>query len=281
MMELIKQNKGKALDKLPKSFVPSPSYLISTKYDGNYVQIYVNDNIVRMFTSGGKEFYIESVAHQLASLRGSWFIEAEYVGTNGKLGDRVNSSTGSFRSKYSKGITVEDVNGKFMVFDMHNLNKLGRERAIARTAYLRHTLPRGVKVQPVKHVETAFSFITKVAQDTVKEGYEGIVAVDPSHLYIPGKRTNDIIKIKLRPTADLMCIGTNAGTGKYSGMVGSLLLEDSQGRQVAVGSGLDDVMRDKVPAYYIGKVVEIEYEQVLDTYIQPTFIRIRDKKEID
>ena len=54
-------------------------------------------------------------------------------------------------------------------------------------------------------------------------------------------------------------------------MVGSLVLQESTGRLVSVGSGMSDEDRNKPSSYFVGKVVEIEYEQIADTYIQPTF----------
>ena len=35
------------------------------------------------------------------------------------------------------------------------------------------------------------------------------------------------------------------------------------------------------PDYFIGKVIEVEYEQLLATYIQPTFVCVRDDKTIE
>ena len=79
-------------------------------------------------------------------------------------------------------------------------------------------------------------------------------------------------------------MGITEGEGKYKGMIGSLVLQDASGRIVSVGSGLSDAYRSKASIAYIGKVIEIEYEQILDTYIQPTFVTVRldkTKEEID
>ena len=43
-------------------------------------------------------------------------------------------------------------------------------------------------------------------------------------------------------------------------------------------SGLCDFSRGRDSSVFVGSVVEIEYEQILDTYIQPTFICIREDK---
>jgi len=92
-----------------------------------------------------------------------------------------------------------------------------------------------------------------------------------------------LVKYKKRPTVDLLCIGTAKGEeGKqYEHAIGSLILQDSKGRTVNVSSGLSKELRFKDPDTFIGKVIEIEYEQIIDTYIQPAFICIREKNPED
>jgi DNA ligase-1 len=114
----------------------------------------------------------------------------------------------------------------------------------------------------------------------VNKGYEGAMLKHFKQEYKQGKLTNDIIKIKPRKTADLLCIGIKEGEGKYEEMIGSLVLVDSEHRVVYVGSGLSDELREMGPEEFVGLVIEIEYEQLLDTYIQPVFKEIRyDKNE--
>jgi len=110
-------------------------------------------------------------------------------------------------------------------------------------------------------------------------GMEGAMLKSPDHIYKVGKRVNDCIKLKPRHTVDLLCIGIEDGEGKYDGMIGSLLLKDSKGMVVSAGSGLVDEQRKLPKEYFIGKVVEIYYEQILDTYIQPIIKCIREDKE--
>jgi len=123
------------------------------------------------------------------------------------------------------------------------------------------------------------------AKTLAKDGWEGAMCVCPRSYYYIGKRVNNSVKLKFRKTADLLCVGFEEGEGKYEGMIGALILKDSKGRMVNVGSGLEDYQRNsKCKADYLGSVIEIEYEQIIDTYIQPTFIRVRTDKttnEID
>ena len=69
------------------------------------------------------------------------------------------------------------------------------------------------------------------------------------------------------------------GEGKYEGKIGALILIDSEDREVRVGSGLSDEQRSKTKMHYYGQVIEIEYERIDSTYIQPIFKCIRDDKE--
>lgn len=271
---MIKQCKGKMLDKVPASKLGSVYYM-STKYDGNYVQIHKNGDVVKFYTSGGKRFYIPAIAEMLiANNQGKSFIlEAEYINNrSGKLGDRVFASKlTTYRTEFSHGRkSVINEDEKFMVFDIiitdmafsERLDKLMQIKF--RSGYLE------VAKQKLVH----YNEIQKLARVAAQEGWEGIILKSPDHLYREGKRVNDAIKVKHRLEAALMCVGVTAGEGKYEGMIGSLVLEDSEGLTVSVGSGLSDDERANFPDYYVGELVEIEYEQKLDTYIQPVFKRV-------
>ena len=105
----------------------------------------------------------------------------------------------------------------------------------------------------------------------VKMGYEGLVGYSPTFKWADTtSRRVHFFKYKKRPTADLLCIAVKEGNDKYIGMIGSLLCVDKLGREVWVGSGMSDKDREQDPDYFINKVVEIEYEQIVHTYIQAT-----------
>jgi len=106
----------------------------------------------------------------------------------------------------------------------------------------------------------------------VENGFEGVMGKSPNWYWKDTKsRTVDLIKYKKRKTVDLLCIGATEGTGKYTGMIGSLRLTDKAGRIVDTGSGMTDEERHLDPSYFIGQVIEVYYETIMDTYIQPTF----------
>ena len=45
-----------------------------------------------------------------------------------------------------------------------------------------------------------------------------------------------------------------------------------------LGSGLGDTDRNKPESHFVGKTIEIEYEQILETYILPVYKFIREDK---
>lgn len=287
---MIAQSKGKDLSKVPVSKLENKFYA-SIKYDGHYVQIHKEDGVIKFFTSGGKEFYIDYIAEELIALNKNvdFIIECEYIAnTDGKLGSRGKAAKlTTYRTDFQKGLKSNTTKGtdNFKVFDclsyfsFDSYSGYGVEERPFNTRLVKLVeLNLGSNISLPEFKLGTLEECKELAKSKVKKGFEGLYLKSPHHMYKPGKRVNDAIKLKLRPTADLLCIMVNSGEGKYIDMIGSLTLQDSQGRLVSVGSGLSDAQRDKPLAYYINKVVEIEYEQILDTYIQPTFVGIREDK---
>lgn len=292
---MIAQCKGKDIDKVAASKLLQDGWYSSIKYDGNYVQIEKRGNIIKFWTSGGKQFYIEHIAEELINRNPNvdFTIECEYIAdTDGKLGSRGRCTTTTYRTNFAKGISNNCIPGMdiFKVFDcIYYEEEVGQSMTNYNTAFrvrraLLQQLNLGthlelVEVYPKNDLET----IKKGVHLLTNAGYEGFFLVHETHTYEPSKRVNTAIKLKLRPTADLLCIDVEAGEGKYAEMIGSLVLQDSKGRIVRVGSGLDDADRSMSADWFLGKVIEIEYEQIIQngTYQQPVFIQIRKDKDIN
>lgn len=279
-MGLFKQCKGKMLDKVPTSKLLLDGYYASVKYDGNYCQIHKIGNDVTIYSSGDKPIKLNDLEEWLIKNNPDcdFILEAEFIGTSvGKLGDRTKCGMmTTWRTNTAKGIPCNFLNNRFMIFDIVAKGTFDNRLKMM----LELNLPYNLQIVEYKMVDMAKANI--LALDACNEGWEGLFLKHKTHTQREGKRVNDAIKIKLRPTADLLCIGVTEGEGKYKGMIGALNLIDNKGRQVQVGSGLDDNDRLASPNKYIDKIIEIEYEQIIDTYIQPTYVCIRlDKtKEI-
>lgn len=285
---MYEQQKGKALDKLPaKINFDTTEYLVSTKYDGNRIFIVKIGNRLSFFTSDWKQFNFPQIPELLENYQ-DFSIECELnYNSIGKLGDRVHSAIlTTWRTNFNKGICSSIDTGKVQikVFDYLEITSTGYTTKVP--YYHRLEIARTLKLPKFIQVITTAKMLgidaKLAAKNLVRQGWEGLMCVEPDSYYDIGKRGNHIVKLKYRKTADLLCIGIEGGEGKYQGMIGALVLKDSEGRVVSVGSGLDDQDRLGLHVYYIGKIIEIEYEQIIDTYIQPTFVGVRhDKHESD
>lgn len=283
---MIPQCKGKDLNNVPISRLLLDNWIVMNKYDGNYVQIHKVDEDIKFFTSGNKQFYLHYIAREICRIFAGHdvILEAEYIGSSeGKLGDRrFAAKLTTYRTAFEKGLTPRAVVGKdtFIVFDILKHNNNIQVEFSERIKLLKSFNNYSPYVKLIDFSEPMdLKSAKSLAMLSVKKGYEGCYAKQASHMNVAGTRVNTAIKLKLRPTADLLCISVAAGDGKYAGKIGSLLLKDTLGRTCKVGSGLTDTERGLPKDYFIGKIIEINYEQILDTYIQPTYVCIRADKD--
>jgi len=281
----VKQCKGKDLTKLPaKIDKDSKEYYWSIKYDGHYVQVYVGPmKEVRFYTSSGKEFYVPELAEHFKQLPPLCIYECEFVGhSEGKLGDRTAAGIlTTWRTDFKKNI-VSTYNGeKIYIFDYIDLHIPSAifEKRLNLLKDLKKYNNESIKVVDYKGLISIKEALV-ISSQVCTKGYEGIMLKHKEHVHKFASRVNTAIKIKQRKTADLVCIATLEGEGKYEGQIGSLVLKDSRENIVKVGSGLTDFDRQRDPNYYIGKIVEISYDSFKDTYLQPVFISIREDKLI-
>jgi ATP-dependent DNA ligase len=285
--------KGKAYDKLPikvEASFDTDVWFVSTKFDGNQIFITKISGRVRMFTSDWKEFYIREVANEVHKITGDFVIIGEFLHDSiGKLGDRTKCGVlTTYRTNFSKRLSNDagsESKSLIKVFDMMFYDYKGQPSV--NVPYLTRLEIASIHISYLNYLQVVVGGLmtgkqAKLhAKALVKLGWEGCMCVNPKSLYQPGKRVNYSIKLKYRKTADLRCINIEEGEGKYVGLIGALILVDSMGRTCNVGSGLTDADRSKDTSYFINRVIEIEYEQIIDTYIQPTFVCVREEKEID
>ncbi|WP_221075153.1 DNA ligase [Agarivorans aestuarii] len=101
------------------------------------------------------------------------------------------------------------------------------------------------------------------------EGGEGLMLRDPQSMYLP-TRSNALIKYKSYQDAEAKVVAYSDGKGKYRGMLGALVVQDQQGRQFKIGSGLSDQLRADPPP--IGSLVEYRYNGLTE-HGKPRFAR--------
>ena len=84
------------------------------------------------------------------------------------------------------------------------------------------------------------------------------------------ERTDDLLKFKAYQDAEARVIGHLPGKGKYTGMLGALLVQDANGIQFRIGTGFTDQVRRNPPP--IGSWVTYSYQNITARGI-PRFAR--------
>ncbi len=249
----------------------------TTKFDGNYTYTRIENGRATHTTSGGLTYrHTDDISIIFRNLVDGVYL-GERIAGKGKLGDRVRCNLRGPKDNQTS------TKHSYIFFDYLTLDEADRGYSttdyLDRMTYLMvHSGMHGDYIAKVKILSNRVDMYTHL-RNVVNDGYEGIMLMAHDWKWKDTKsRTIDFCKLKSRRTADLVCININEGEGKYEGMIGSLILQDSSGRQVSVGSGLNDEDRSRPPMYFMGSVVEIEFEQIIETYIQPTFIRLRNDK---
>ena len=109
----------------------------------------------------------------------------------------------------------------------------------------------------------------------IEAGGEGLMLHHQDNRYSDGRSTG-LFKLKLHDDAEARVIGYVPGKGKYTGMVGALLMRTESGAQFRIGSGLSDAQRADPPA--IGSQVTYRYNGLTVHGLPrfPRFLRVRE-----
>lgn len=90
----------------------------------------------------------------------------------------------------------------------------------------------------------------------VAQGAEGLMLHRGDSLYQAG-RSSDLLKLKPNEDAEARVIEHLPGKGKYSGMLGSLLVEEEDGNRFRIGTGFSDAERRQPPP--VGEIITFKY----------------------
>jgi len=162
---------------------------------------------------------------------------------------------------------------KFMVFDMPELTTSfdDRLKQMKTTIKIINTpWVQTVRQWKVANHSTLMSELEKIT----KAGAEGLMLHKGSSLY-KGKRNGDLLKVKLYQDAEAVVVKHIRGKGKYSDMLGAMVVEMPNGTQFKIGSGFTDLQRKTPPE--IGKTITYQYRGKTKNGIPrfATFLRIR------
>lgn len=247
--------------------------IVQTKADGGRCNGYNRDGDVTFFSRNGKALLTHGVFDEVMKSFEGYMVDGELlVYSNGNMNDR-QTGNGIFNKAVRQTITEEEAKTfHFVVWDMIPLEKI--EAGLDGTPYenrlreladrVRDLRARGfenislIDGMEVSDLEKAQEFYEK----QISMGYEGAILKYPDLQWENG-RSKKMIKMKEEKSADLICVGWKPH-GKREGWIGSLELETSDGLlKVNTGSGLNDEDRQRDPNFFVGKIIEMKYNAII------------------
>jgi DNA ligase-1 len=199
-----------------------------------------------------------------------WFVESlPTIAMEGELWigrqqfDRVSSIVRQHKAADSDWRSV-----RFYLFDLPQYPGDFEQRRSVLEEWVRTIHEPHIKVVNILPFKSKEALEQRLLSWT-KKGAEGIMLYRGAGLY-QAKRTDDLLKLKSYEDAEARVIDILPGRGKYEGMLGSLLVESSDGLRFRVGSGFTDAERLTPPE--IGSIITYRFNGKT-RYGKPRFAR--------
>lgn len=244
------------------------------KYDGSRMMVYYEPGgitqgpQIMFYTRNGKPYLFNGqdivyrqVCELLVDCRCRVILDGEL--TN----DKNRQSVNGLATKLVKG-TIKPEEKDSLIYTIWDIIELENPdlELITRLKKLQ-SLYKGlsnIRLSPYKEISSLEE--AQEYSDTLdRELYDGIILKDPMSRYEFNKRSKKWIKLKDEEECDLLVIGVQEGKGKYKGMIGALIVQDaSQEMTVSIGSGMTEEDRRKSPSEYIGKIVSVKYNKIIE-----------------
>lgn len=158
----------------------------------------------------------------------------------------------------------------YMIFDMPNINKPFKGRVEYMENHINALNLKHVKMIPQQRVQNKEA-LNKLLENVVALRGEGLMLHHEDAYYGSG-RVNHLLKVKKHDEGKGIIIGYKPGKGKYTGMVGALVVELEDGMIINVGSGLTDEMRANPPK--VGETIAFIHNG-LTNHGKPRFTRFK------
>jgi len=278
-------------------------YLHELKYDGFRLTAYIygNGDIELLSRTGkgqeGKLLHIEEELRELTTVSNGnvTIFDGEIVAMNTLDTDAYYIENdfsyvqSVMNSKPPRGMRIQEENSRylqFVVFDLlyddgtSILNKTTLERRILlETTYF--ALEDG---EHIRFGSWEMGASQALHDCFVAKGLEGSILKHKDSKHVEG-RNKQWYKIKYDPDVDVVIMGFTEGQGKYTGMAGAIVFGqfDEKGKLVERGqcSGMTDELREKLDESYIGRVMTIRHNGVMEGGVRfrhPRFKHLRSDK---
>lgn len=250
-----------------------PKIVVQLKCDGGRAHVIVRDNTVRLYSRAGNELVTHGQFNFLLGLGDNFVIDGELLTVNesGKFNDR-KTSNGIYNKAVRGTITPNDSTKLHLVaWDIIPVDEFwqrsGTETYETRLKNLANVIDAAhqhntkislVKTKLVRTVTEAQVFYSQM----VDSGEEGAMLKLLSDNW-EDIRSKRILKLKEIKDATLRCVGVTPHN-KRPGQIGSLECVTECGElEASFGSGLTDDDRKLPPEFYIGKLIDVKYNQLI------------------
>lgn len=239
------------------------AYLVSEKLDG--MRAYWTGN--KLLSRTGK---LIAAPNWFISALPLYPVEGELWLERGKFEQLISIT--------SKQIPIDSewLSVKFMLFDLP-FSPGNFEQRFYRLKEIIATT-RAPFIQLIPHYNfSSVSDIEAYFQSTISAGGEGIMLHLANSVYLPG-RQKTVLKIKPYYDAEAIVIDHVAGTGKFKGVMGALLVKDKQGRTFKIGTGFNMQQRRDPPKF--GQLISYKYHGLTSNGIPKfaSFLRVRNEE---
>lgn len=248
-----------------------PKIITQTKFDGGRVNAVINEDSLDSFSRGGNLLALHGVFDHLASKElAGWVFDGELICVDkfGKFLDR-KTSNGIFNKAVKGTITPEEAKSfRMVVWDCFPVENY-RSGETYKVRYEDRLKKVQEMVSKMDNIWIAQSTYCRTL-DEVQEQYalararkeEGII-VKSTEMFWEEGRSKFQLKMKAELDCTLLCVSFKPHS-KFPGQIGSLECVSSDGEiEVSVGSGLDEEDRKKDPSEFIGKLIDIKYNELI------------------
>ncbi|MCE3254839.1 MAG: dependent ligase [Rickettsiaceae bacterium] len=163
----------------------------------------------------------------------------------------------------------------FMLFDMPQHKGIFKERLETMKILVVKSKSKYLQIIPQEKI-FSHKELTKQLNEIVKNGGEGLMLHRADSFY-QAVRNDDILKLKTFEDAEAVVIGHIAGTGKFTGMMGALLVENKDKMRFKIGTGFSDEQRRYPPK--IGSTITYKFfgKTKNNKPRFPSFMRMREE----
>jgi DNA ligase-1 len=266
--------------------------IFEVKYDGARLQIHIrrgSPSEIRLYSrrlgddTGAMPDIVEAL--QKAWTGGDAIVEGEAVAFDPELKKKQPFQAVLMRlgRKHNVAEKVREIPLVLYLFDLlyHDGEDLMETPQSERRERLGKLFRPTDRVRMTHHLVSAkIADEQRFFKEAIREGHEGLVAKDPDAPYLPGKRTENWMKIKPAfETLDVVVTGGIWGSGRRRGLLSSLVVsvrdKDGFKRVGKVGTGFsEDTLKEltrRLESKIIttrGRDVEIEPEMVIEVDFQ-------------